>query len=86
MGKKGIGAVTSHIDYWGCEVVDPIWTVLAKVKENLVPPKAVIFISMKQNMSFIPLSGEHQQAGANVKVCGEKTSRREVFSPATRRA
>ena len=68
------------------EVVDPIWTVLAKVKENLVPPKAVILISMKQNMSFIPLSGEHQQAGANVKVCGEKTSRREVFSPATRRA
>ncbi len=26
-----------------CEVVDPICTVLAKVKENLVPPKAAYF-------------------------------------------
>jgi hypothetical protein len=68
------------------EMVDPIWTVFVKVKENKFQFSGPVTRQFKQKALIIPLSSAHQQAGVNVKVCGGKISRRENFLSATRRA
>ena len=51
----------------------------SKLMKNFVSKMVVFCNSMKQAMTFIPLSVQHQQGGTNVKVCAGKIFRREIF-------
>jgi hypothetical protein len=61
------------------EMVDFIWTGLAKIKENKFPFSVSASHQFKHKEPIIALSRAHQQAGVNVKVCGGKSFAERFF-------